>query len=646
MQLRLNHYNFLMIYRATDQELANFSENLMPLIKKQHDFSKTSLQSKKDIFRRNLQLYNNVDQPDDKIRDRLIRTTIWDMIALDYQNNMSVNFVSRNIYDNEETENLNNVAKQDYTEMKIDEYMYFLKRCKYFYGAGIRVMTWWDDSIRQIPTFQVVNTINARPDPNWSAVIEDYDFYGFDCAMTMEELISYGAWNLDKIDPTGSNVDYQLNKSTVQDTRGIANNQWGSAFDSNSIIVHYHFTVYNWVPVQVLTSNDNCVIQWVKPIIPLMDKSSWYNMKFPISLELWSPLDGDPFGESVPDIIWDAQKTRQLFKNLQRIKATNQALWGKTFIDKRILTSNRNELMKNNVGRQFIGADSLNGMPIANSIFSLPEEQVWPDTYALASQLFEEAQYNTAIDNQTRGMQTNKSQTATESKIIQEWSNIKQLLNSKLTAIGEKQFWTLWYLFYNAFFDKKSKKYTVINKWLRSTGREFRRKDFITAYFPIIEIKSKVEIEADEAEQRLYFFNAYNTAMADPTTPAVSKRFMKRKYMRLSKSTPSEIEIECPLEPEEVKAKEDLILLNRDILVEIEDMNEDHLTYLVIYRTWFQTKANALACRAREQAYMMSGQAATMRQNQQAMLWNAQSTANASNNQMTAMSMQSMWQDL
>lgn len=76
--------------------------------------------------------------------------------------------------------------------------------------------------------------------------------------------------------------------------------------------------------------------------------------------------------------------------------------------------------MKNNVGRQFIGADSLNGMPIANSIFSLPEEQVGPDTYALASQLFEEAQYNTAIDNQTRGMQTNKSQTATESKIIQE----------------------------------------------------------------------------------------------------------------------------------------------------------------------------------------------------------------------------------
>lgn len=83
----------------------------------------------------------------------------------------------------------------------------------------------------------------------------------------------------------------------------------------------------------------------------------------------------------------------------------------------------------------------------------------------------------------------------------------------------------------------------------------------------------------------MYFFNAFATMMADPSTPEVSKRFLKRKYLRLSKSKPSEIEIEAPLMPDEVQAKIDVDLLNRNIDIPVDNMDDDHLTYIIIYRT-------------------------------------------------------------
>jgi hypothetical protein len=57
--------------------------------------------------------------------------------------------------------------------------------------------------------------------------------------------------------------------------------------------------------------------------------------------------------------------------------------------------------------------------------------------------------------------------------------------------------------------------------------------------------------------------------MADGTTSLVEKRFMKRKYYALLGMSEAEIEQACRYTEAELDAKEQVILLNNNIPVEI-----------------------------------------------------------------------------
>lgn len=72
----------------------------------------------------------------------------------------------------------------------------------------------------------------------------------------------------------------------------------------------------------------------------------------------------------------------------------------------------------------------------------------------------------------------------------------------------------------------------------------------------------------------------------------------------------SEIEEWCQYTPAELDAKEQVILLNNNIPVQIWSMDEDHYTYLVIYQSALNTPATRAAIEMRKIAYIESWQQA------------------------------------
>ncbi|OQY40568.1 MAG: hypothetical protein B6229_01330 [Spirochaetaceae bacterium 4572_7] len=70
--------------------------------------------------------------------------------------------------------------------------------------------------------------------------------------------------------------------------------------------------------------------------------------------------------------------------------------------------------------------------------------------------------------------------------------------------------------------------------------------------------------------------------------------------------TAQEIEIAIPYTPAEMEAKQQVLLLNRNIPVEVGDMSEDHYTYIVIYESALDTPAKFTSIEARKQAYILS----------------------------------------
>lgn len=86
---------------------------------------------------------------------------------------------------------------------------------------------------------------------------------------------------------------------------------------------------------------------------------------------------------------------------------------------------------------------------------------------------------------------------------------------------------------------------------------------------------------------------------------------------------------------EELDAQEKIILLDHDDMsgAQIDSLEEDHMTYLVMFERARDTKAKEYAIQKRKQALILSGQSQKSLQNPQAGAING--VANASASQMT-----------
>ena len=110
--------------KETKQADKKMSDELLQLVIKQKNLGRVATEKKRQLFRDRMQLFVNIDKDDNKVSVNLIRSLKNTMLSLYYQDQLTVKFSSRNIFDREQADNLNKVAEYDYDEMDMDMWDY------------------------------------------------------------------------------------------------------------------------------------------------------------------------------------------------------------------------------------------------------------------------------------------------------------------------------------------------------------------------------------------------------------------------------------------------------------------------------------------------------------------------------------------
>lgn len=608
----------------------------------QFRISHNSFSEKKDLFRERKYLYANIERDDAKINIHTTRGIIRTLLSLYYKDQLTVHFSGQNPYVWEAGEEWNNVAKHDYKKMDMEVRDYQNQLNRFTKWVWIRFI--YDrDQQNSLVKFEVVNPESRRPDPKGWLTPNNFNYMWFDRTMPIDELKMRTNLEMNEEEIAAYLSDDERMKQ-YSDTYGrYITDQWDN---KDQVTIYYHLMYFE---VDKKTIPLMCSFLWTelltaKPIEPLMqllnDEKSMYNVKRPVSLNYRDPIEWDPFGGNVLDLTEDKQKLKNLMFNLMKIKAVKQALWGTLFVDSEIYKGNKSLLENPTKTTKIVPVTSMPDKWVAGSVMQLPEDRIGQDAYQLLNLIDWAIQDSTNISEQKRGLTPEKEMTKAEAMVNETNADTNLLLANRVNARGEKQFWELIYVYYKHYFDSSSKKYVEINRGYWSTGIYYTREQLFDIIDPAISISNKSTVESMNAREIQAFQITYLQDIQNPTIPEISKRYLHRKYKRLlANMTRNELDIIHPPSPEEMKAKRDLLLLNRNIPVKVRNMQESHIDYIITYWFGLPTPANRASTEARIKAYIASGQS---QQIQQAGMedWGNKGMANAMSNQLVANSLQ------
>jgi len=555
---------------------------------------------KREKFRTRLRMYNLADVPEDKVAINTLYTTIQTLLAGYLQDRPSVTFEPREAGDAERADALNLLAKYDYSALEGGKMDYQVQWDRLFYGVGIRVLTVWDDE-RQMPLFEAKDPLSWIPDPNATSP-NDFLFCGFEGVVDKNSLCpEKGYINQGKI----------LSETEEQEARSAAVRRKSrllgdtstslSGKDGQMASIYNHFTILNGEKYLVTLANSRTLIIRCQKLAPIgeNEKKDASSVPFPVILNHYSPLRGDPFGVSVPDLLEDKQRAHSVLANLELLKEKLATLGGNFLYDVNMIP-NKHELATSTIGPKFIGVDGARGS-LSQAVIELPRPQNSSSTQAIISTLNQEIEFATGVDPSQTGVRTDGSMTATESQQLQANANLRILLSQRVNSWGEVTFWKLWYRAYVGCFDETQKKILRLTGDSETKWKSMSRGDFIANAHPDIVITLTSEYGNQKATELRSFLGVY-PLIFDASTHPLSLVLAKRKLLRLSGLDESEIRELLPPSVDELDAEQDLELLNKNIPVEIHDFDEDHFTYLTVYARSDDTPAKFAAIEARKKA--------------------------------------------
>lgn len=596
---------------------------LLSLVNRQYQESYDASSVKRQTLRDRQKYYMNTAKSDpDKISLYMIRWYVNTLISLYYEDWLQSKFYSRDLYSYLEAENINSVAEADYNLMKMDSSDYIIQFNRLIYWVWVRVFTWRDTDLK-CPIFESINPMSIYPDPRWHTQINNFRYFWFERNVSLASLESMWynyIWDIHALLSSEEelNIRYMwLNKWIYPNTEmnWISPELKKAYKDNSTTTVYYHYLIIDWKCHQVVVRNKRYVLS-DKIIKPLADDAYAQKiMKFPIALNYYEPIEWDPWWTSLFDVLEDKQKLKTLFMNLMRIKATKEALWWQMFIDREIFMDNKTQLSRPTKWRQYLPVRSW-WQPIGNSVFSVPEPQISADVYNLQASLDKEAESDSWISNSVRWISSSWTETATEVKNRQMNSNVNLVLWNKINWRWERDFRSCWFYWYKYYFKESDEKLITSNRSLMNTWKVFKRKNLFCWVDPSLEILNKGMMETKRKEEAQSFLNTVWMHLQVPTMPPISKRFLQRKAFRLQWMETDEIEIAVPYTPEEMDAKIHVLLLNKNIPIEVWSLEEDHYTYMVIYNWAMDTPAKFSAIEARKQAYIQSWQQQQLMQQQ------------------------------
>jgi len=564
---------------------------------------KTAITDKRTKLKDDLETYYVQATKKDKVGVHSIYTTMQTLMSVYYNDRAVAKWEGRTSAWDSIAENINRLAEFDYDEMELDKIDYQWNWDRFFHWVGIKVLDWWD-SVTSTPIAHIMSPLSWIPDPQGGFDIDSHRWAGFEVEVTKASL-GKGFVNLDLLNNKPAKEQEDIRQAYV-DWRDISL-YIGDVEENAKFSIYHHYTRINGEPYLITTANNNTLIIRMLKIkaVTKEEKASPNKIGFPIALKYYSPLKGDPFGVSVPDLLRDKQSAESKLFNLTLISATRNALGDdKLYNPKKI--KNVKHLQTPTIGGKYIAANVNEGESLSNAIMTVPKENPTSLPFNMESSLRELTQLSTGINANTMWIGGMQNMTAAESQSIQKNANLRFILWTKVGLWWEKTFWKLWYrsYIYNLSWSKK-KVFKVANVF-GSTYFELGRSDFVTEEKLSIVIKAKSEIEEEKNKYKNDLYWTAPQLLADPAVPNVGKLLLKRKMLDFGLFSPDEIS-KITLNVDEENAKIDVELINNNIMPEIKEW-QDHLIYLSEYYWADDTDVKWEAIEKRKAFYLESEQ--------------------------------------
>ena len=600
------------MYAIDDSEQKDKGDNegikakLLAKIQNEIQISKSFTSARREALRDNVSKYIDQTVDDEKVPMNIAYASINLDIAVDLMDTKTPIFSPRGIGDDEIAENLTDVAAFDQSEMGLKQIDFARELDRRMFGVSLIAKTGWDE-ISVNPTVTIKDPLCWLPDPNFD-LVNPARFHYFEEYIDRECLSEEYGFEEDAEERLA--VIWELTRQ-AQDARN-QNTGYQSQNDDGMISVINGYTYYD-DDLYMVTLDEwiSTILRMVK-VKPVFKKEKEYRvpMTAVVNVSWWSPKRNDPFGVNMLEIIGPKQSAISKMMNLRLTDATFSTL-GQIFLYDITTVRNAKNLATPSINPKYVGVDG-SKWPISQAVYPVPRNNILEDSFRVTQEISDALQKETGINNNQLGVQSSGTQTLGEIKQIQENANIRFGLTTHHRERADEQFWRdIWYRSYKEFFSKTDEKIVRIASsidWTRLL--QFTRDDFLTFEDPDVKIESRKKYEAERARMATQLEARLAIMEANPTTPQVSLNYIRRKIFKLQGMTRAEIQVMVPYTPEEVDARNIVKLLNIDDMdaAIVRDIDQDHMTYLVVFQSANDTDAKMIAIELRNRAYVESGQ--------------------------------------
>ena len=553
------------------------NDKLINQIKSEYDSSLLYVQDRREEFRKRLKLYNNQKRNKQMVGIVTIYNHMQTHLARSYKDRLPVSFRGRTVADNELANNINKLAEFDYDEMGMNKIKYASDWDEGFYGVSLKANLGWDKN-KRCPIMSSESPSNWFPDPAGD-FLSWFSFHWFEKQIRISELKQLEGYNnVNKI-TSWISEEQQRNNTSAGDADGTNKGSVVNSDPDVTTIIHW-FTIFEGVKYLVtLDSTRSIILRKIK--IDKLWKEENKDVPFPVYPTYYSPQRNNPFGVSIPDLVEDKQRAVSVLTNLMIDKEKAVLYWMYFFDETRI--TNRKDLdfgFNKTIGIKW---------PVDQSLFQPMQKDLnkWT-TFNIADSIDREAQLSTGTGSIQSWVLSEDQRTLGEQQMVQSNADLRFLLKWEVKGWGEKEFWAGWYRSYKVNFKAWMKKLVRIQTWFGVKVIELNRKDFFTNEDPDIDIESKFKSEKELEKQRLMMTSVYPIIIQDQGLAEISKRYIKKEFLRVNWFDEDKISIIYPKSPQEMVAEDENELLKRNQEA-IAKQEEDHLTHDFIHSQTEQT---------------------------------------------------------
>lgn len=549
-----------------------------------------------------LKLYNNQKKDLDLVGDSLLFTVHQTVLASLYDDELAVRFDGREQGDSNRASNLGDLAAFDYQLMNknVNDYMWDWDAL--FFSRGLNLMMEFDRSKEfMCPISEILDPMTFLHDPKATSVNGDMRrrggmrFGGYELWLKRDSLKSeYGFFDTSYL--RSSNEMKSLLKkaederNNAQNLQNVFNKDVSTNLYDNGVIAGLKwFTFWKGKYVMAVLTNDRKrIIKYFE--LPFQDK-------WPIIERLFNPSSHSWDGVSIPDLVEDKQRQRSVTINLS-MKAMKYDLYPKYLYDEDRI-KNKGDLL-NTEFNSFVGIQNNDGKDIAGAVRPMNKADIRMDMVNFILNTLEgSAEKSTASPAIMQGAQSAKDRPLGETNLMAQNAGTRYSLTAKVFGWSEKEYWRTHYRLYKEYFAKDiDEKIIRISGALGSAWKPFKRDDIITDIDPDITVESVVISEQKKTRQRILMQGFGNALVLEPTA---NRRFFLKQLGKLNNLRPDELELMIPPTSEELKARDENVIINQNKLVQVKP-TDDHMAHLEQHASADETSSKAAHIAAHKMA--------------------------------------------